>query len=98
MATFALFAFMLVISSYFGLIRNFGVNMFRHYLISKCSEANQADIRNGVLDLPDRYNIYDSVSYYAMLLKFWKPLRPEAWYKDTSFLQPTNKDNSHARD
>lgn len=35
-----------------------------------------------------RYNYFETVSFYYMLHKFWKPLKPELFYKDLSFLAP----------
>lgn len=34
-----------------------------------------------------RYEAFDSVSYNAMMLRFWKRLRPSSWYSDTAFLR-----------
>lgn len=35
-----------------------------------------------------RIKAYESVSYNDMMHQFWKPLKPESFYDDVSFLQP----------
>jgi hypothetical protein len=35
-----------------------------------------------------RLKAFESVSYGAMMTRFWKPVRPEAFYADTTFLKP----------
>ena len=36
----------------------------------------------------ERLNVFYSVSHDRMVYQCWKPLRPEVWYEDTSFLEP----------
>lgn len=37
-----------------------------------------------------RWEKYEEVKYETMLNRFWKPLKPEAFYSDLSFLQESN--------
>lgn len=74
----------------YGLIRNAQVYKFRYLLINKCGELIKADILSGKMPVYDpwRFDAFESVSYERMLWHFWKPLKPRAWYSDTSFLEP----------
>ena len=70
------------------LLRNHRVGRFRLALIDQISEAAQADLHDGEKSLRWRYDVLNQVSYEHMLYQFWKPLRPDVWWKDTSFLDP----------
>lgn len=61
------------------------VYYFRTKLLRSVASAGDIDIRNGK-DYIWRFKAYDSVSYDNMMIHFWKPLKPEAWWSDTSFL------------
>jgi hypothetical protein len=86
---------------YFGFIRNTQVLNFRKGMLDTIYENNMAAferMRNepgltvvGVQAEGDqllaKYETLETVDYNEMVLKFWKPLKPEAWYADTSFLK-----------
>lgn len=40
-------------------------------------------------DFEWRLRAFDGVSYHTMVLKFWKPVTPEAFYAFRTFLDPT---------
>lgn len=67
--------------------RNTKILHFRLALLNTLSNLNQYDIGKGLHPADWRYQEFDSVTYDEMLLKFWIPLKPERWYKDTSFLE-----------
>ena len=68
------------------MFRNHRVRRFRLALIDQVSEAAQADIRNGKDSWRWRYATLEQVSYEKTLYQFWKPLRPDAWWRDLAFL------------
>lgn len=68
------------------LIRNYRVYKMTDDMLKKISYASRNDIDKGK-NWIWRYDTYASVSYDKMVLQFWKPLKPEAFYKNTSFLK-----------
>lgn len=68
-------------------IRNGQVFRFRISLNDRVYRLNMLDIQSGKEARPDRRDKLNSMSYTRMMLFFWKPLRPEAWWSDTSFLE-----------
>jgi hypothetical protein len=82
--------------------RNNKVKALSDDLIDRIHDANIADLYNdantdALLDgtlsrvLNNRWKTFESVSYYTMVAKFWKPVKAEAFY-DLSFLEPMSKD------
>jgi hypothetical protein len=73
------------------IIRNSTVYTFRLGILKRIHQLNQQDINSGdrkiQLDRVWRYNVFNTAPYNAMVYKFWIPLKPECWYKDTSFLE-----------
>lgn len=56
------------------------------------------DMRRGLIaklftfmDWEWRLKEYESVSFEKMIFTFWKPITPEAFYKDMAFLEPSSK-------
>lgn len=70
-----------------ALIRNEAVYRFRMSLLRSIRVASQVDIAAGRFDWQWRYAAFEDASYAAMMHQFWKPLRAEEWYADTSFLE-----------
>jgi hypothetical protein len=62
--------------------RNYRVWKFRDGIIDRMFELG---------DYSRRQKVFSTVSYDEMLFKFWKPLKPEVWYEDTSFLEPNHE-------
>ena len=54
--------------------RNTQVLKYRMYIINLISERDMEDIRKGKLYTGSRLKMFSQVSYYKMILKFWKPL------------------------
>lgn len=73
----------------FALWRNEMVYRFRLFLLSQIRNDYFADADLRIFYSEWRWDVFNSVTYENMLIKFWKPLRPEEWYNDTSFLEPT---------
>lgn len=67
------------------LIRNDKVYSFRMNILKQLSQAAEDDVRNQ-RDYEWRFHTYNSVGYNEMVAKFWKPLKVEKWYRDTSFI------------
>lgn len=63
------------------LIRNSKVYKLRQKMVDKIFSFS---------DWKWRLKIYETVSYNAMLYKFWKPVVPESFYDDLSFLHSQN--------
>ena len=75
------------------MLRNQRVGRFRLELIDRITKAAETDIQGWpLLTWKWRYDILHQVSYERMLYQFWKPLRPEVWWKDTSFLNASRDD------
>lgn len=68
------------------LYRNEKVYKFRLDLIERLHDAAEVDIQNG-RPWEWRSQTFETVSYKQMLYSR-KPLTAEAWYVNTSFLQP----------
>jgi hypothetical protein len=68
------------------LIRNKKVSEFRRWMLDTIHEHSVTDIRAGH-NYDWRYKAYESVDYDTMVYKFWRPLKPESFYEDTSFLE-----------
>lgn len=51
--------------------RNYAVYSYRKALINKIHHLNQANI---MASWEWRYDEFDTISYYEMLLQFWRPL------------------------
>lgn len=68
--------------------RNPAVYHYRMSLISQISVSCYADIdrQEGWMW---RYDMFDSVSYSKMILKFWKPL--DSFYPNKSFINPESR-------
>lgn len=78
---------LLMIAGLLGLlVRNEFVNKFRRELIQKISDIDQEEIQQGHGYTGWRLNEYGKVTYQQMLFKFWKRLKVENFYKNTSFL------------
>jgi len=89
--TYGIYIFFGVLGVLFSLnawlmLRNHRVGRFRDELIDRVSEAARANLHDGEKSWRWRYDTFGSVSYERMLYQFWKPLRPNVWWKDTSFL------------
>ena len=69
--------------------RNNQVYKFRIWMIDEISKQVNKDILAS-RDWLWRRGYRDQVSYNAMFWQFWKPLKPEAWYTDTSFLKSSD--------
>jgi hypothetical protein len=54
------------------LIRNFKVHSYRGNIIVKIGKRNIQDIDKGTYG-SSRWDVFDSVGYNEMLLKFWRP-------------------------
>lgn len=67
--------------------RNHRVYKLRTALIAVVTVASKMDAELG-RDYAWRMAVLDSVTYNDMLLKFWRPLRLNAFYQDLSFLMP----------
>ena len=68
--------------------RNWRVRDFCLDLIRQVSDAAQADIARGLHDFHWRYDTYESVSYDRFLFSL-RPLEPQNFYDDLTFLEPT---------
>jgi hypothetical protein len=68
------------------IIRNNQVSKFRTRLVKMVGEKAEVDIKLG-LPWEWRYETLDLVAYDTMVKKFWVPMKPERWWKDTTFLQ-----------
>lgn len=56
-------------------------------LIHNCSEEDLA----GGRPWEWRFRTLNTVSFDRMLLQFWKPVRAETWWSDTSFMRPKGR-------
>lgn len=74
----------IIFGSYIGFVRNNQVYRFRTKLVDELYEISKLDQSSS----SQRSQVYRSVSYNDMVLKFWKPLKPEVWYQNTNFLEP----------
>lgn len=79
--------------------RNDKVCAFRMDLLDRVSICAKLDIHVAVSESDIdaaiecglwRFNVLASVPYNLMLVKFWKPLRPDAWWDDLAFMTPPN--------
>ena len=91
----------LMLTLFLALIRNQQVFVFRQAMLEIISQRSGAAIQDLQHDpelsvdkinatgdfMSYRYATYETVPYNEMVLKFWKPLKPEAWYDDISFLR-----------
>lgn len=67
------------------------VLFFRMQLLSLISDAVDADLEANNYKWRWRYDTFDEVSYNKMVYQFWKRLKAENFYSDTSFLYHTKK-------
>lgn len=81
------------VTLYFGLFRNFGVYCFRMRLLEQIDRAVLDDIARG-FSFENRFQAFGAVSYPAMVLQFWKPLRVSSFYQDSCFLEKHPKGDS----
>lgn len=70
----------------YGLHRNEKVYDFRIKLLNEVCRLGRLDELEGKNPLW-RVKVLETVDYDTMLNKFWVPLEPENFYKDTSFLK-----------
>ena len=83
---FPLFVLLLIEYSIIQAKRNQAVYEYRRNLILELDMLYKADVALGG-NWRWRYNVFHSVEYSDMMLKFWKPL--DSFYPDKSFLDPT---------
>lgn len=87
MNTIIILTILLVAVLLLMLIRNVLVFRFRMSLMDRIHAANYRDIHNGTTtDLLWRYRYFSTVSYDAMVLHFWVPLKVSNWYASEDFL------------
>jgi hypothetical protein len=72
--------------SFLDTLRLEAVCDFRILLIQVINDAATADIK-AVREWRWRYDKLNEVTFKEMCRKWWKPLTPEAWWEDTSFLR-----------
>ncbi len=77
----------------FFMIRNFKVHTFSLELLDKLSKYAQLDIEHNC-KWEWRYDMFTTVSYARMFFTFWKYLKPESYWKDLSFILPSNYQNN----
>lgn len=65
------------------MVRNALVLRYRTNLLDKVSTLAQSEAY-GAWEW--RFDVFESVPYYEMVFKFWKPL--DSFYPDKSFIQP----------
>jgi hypothetical protein len=65
--------------------RNERVYLYRRRLIDRIYKLSQADIASGKDHDYWRWDVYETVSYDAMLYQFWRPL--DSFYRDKTFLK-----------
>lgn len=65
-------------------IRNERTLAMRTSMLQDILYASLHDLGN---DNTWRYDKFNEVSYNTIMWKWWKPLKPEAFYDDTSFLE-----------
>lgn len=63
-----------LIACFYFMWRNNAVYKEKQRVLKIVSRLAQEDIDSGKAWL-ERYRVYNQVSYYSMLLKFWKPVR-----------------------
>lgn len=68
----------------FMLIRNFLVYRYRRHLLDRIHFLGKEDI-NSNRDWVWRFDVFMSVSYDAMLFRFWWPLK--SFYPDKKFIE-----------
>lgn len=87
----------IIIYSYAMLRRNDKVYAFRTGLLRRVSICAKLDIHAAVSksDVDTalersllRFDVLASVPYNSMVFKLWKPLQPDAWWDDLSFMTP----------
>ncbi len=78
----------ILVGLYFSIRSHWVFNMDLKLLMA-IYEISKKDIseKDGLEKLLWRLKTFDSVSFFAKVYKFWKPVTPEAFYKDMSFLQ-----------
>jgi len=70
----------------FFFYRNNKVYEFRQYLLAQVDVGSASDISRRV-DFHWRFDKLDLVSYNTMLYTWWRPLKAEEWWVNTSFLE-----------
>ena len=79
-----------IMASVIVLIRNEQVYRFLKFTAEVVYVRSQEDIKKG-LPYQWRWDQLKKVDYKTMLYKFYKPLKPENFWEDTSFLKQSNK-------
>lgn len=72
----------------FMLYRTWAVWCFASSLADRVCELTQQDLAAGHGTTFWRWKALQSVSFDEMANRFWIPLRSDAWWDDTSFLEP----------
>lgn len=83
-----LFLLVTIIATYM-LNRNRMVYNYRHNIVDAIHHLNKVDHENGIPYDGWRYEVYEAVSYDAMVYKFWKRL--DSFYPDKSFITEKGK-------
>lgn len=73
-----IFYVLVIVFSFYMMWRNSRVFQFRREI---------SDIVFATDDWQWRLKVYRTVTYDQMMLQFWKPVKPESFYKDLSFLE-----------
>lgn len=71
----------------FMLFRNSQVYKFRVELIDIFADQAKKSLKPEI-DYRWRSQMYHTVTYNQMVAHFWKPLKADKWWPDTSFLEP----------
>ncbi len=68
------------------MIRNRAVYNFRVSIIDRIAELAERDAYDQK-PWRWRYDVFEKVTYSDMLYRFWRPLRPDCWWSNLSFLE-----------
>jgi hypothetical protein len=71
----------------FMMRRTTKVYEFRRGVIDTVYELSGGDVHKNK-EWRWRWDAFETVDFGEMVNKFWRPLTPEEWWKDTSFLKP----------
>lgn len=81
---YMIFSFILIVLSIWLAIRNYQVHEYRMDILKLIGEHGREDaVRN--LPWKWRFEYFETVPYWKMLLFFWKPL--DSFYKDKRFIE-----------
>lgn len=75
-----------IVFSFFMLYRNKQVYAFRSWMLDEASRCAKIDINAG-RDGLWRYAPLRAEDYHKMVKEFWRPLVPNEWYEDLSFIR-----------